>query len=432
MKVSKISIWILFLCLCLNVLIYAQGETAVPFLLITSSSEGNGMGGISASVLSDNAMAMTANPGQLGIQSLDSYFRTSFYTPKTDWIPPFQQKDLTFNTTALSLGVNLNKVTSFPFPLSVGIGYSRIFLNLGTFVVTGSDPTPIATIEGYEKAENISLALGLDYIVKVGIGVNVKNIDSHILLPDSTLPSSSRSAFANAQDFGIMLHVPVTDIISKLRSEPWAIFAHTEPQFNLTFAYVHSNNGSEIQYLPISGSDPLPRKATLGGSFEIGLVSTAALEKWKIVSLTMAREADDILVNRFPTTFDSNGVPTFPQPPFEYQGGTGDIDFFNNVILGEWNGKVFLHKGWQINLGEILYIRGGSVEAPGLRYSTSGFGFRLHGVFNLIEALDKSEISSSVLSFVANHIDLQFDHSSETSEGPRNGTSYNGLSFIIK
>ncbi len=39
----------------------AQG-TAVPFLLITSSPEGNGMGGISGSIQTDNAMSTLANP----------------------------------------------------------------------------------------------------------------------------------------------------------------------------------------------------------------------------------------------------------------------------------------------------------------------------------------------------------------------------------
>jgi len=41
-----------------------QGESAVPFLLITSSPEGNGMGGISSSVVSDNAIAPISNPAQ--------------------------------------------------------------------------------------------------------------------------------------------------------------------------------------------------------------------------------------------------------------------------------------------------------------------------------------------------------------------------------
>src|ERR1043166_2509130 len=126
---------------------FSQGLTAVPFLLIPSSPDGNGMGGINGSVLTDNAMAMIANPGQLGVQSLDSYFRTAIYAPSSDWLRPFRQSGLSYDTKALTLGVNLKKVSSFPLPLSVGIGYSRIFLNLGTFNISGPDPTVLGTFE---------------------------------------------------------------------------------------------------------------------------------------------------------------------------------------------------------------------------------------------------------------------------------------------
>ena len=121
------------------------------------------MGGIAASVASDNAMAMIANPGQLGIQSLDSYFRTSFYTQRTDWLPAFQISDLKYNATAFNLGINFNKISSFPIPLSVGLGYSRIFFDLGKITITQDDPTPLGTFEASEQAENFSVALGLDY-----------------------------------------------------------------------------------------------------------------------------------------------------------------------------------------------------------------------------------------------------------------------------
>ena len=146
----------------------------------------------------------------------------------------------------------------------------------------------------------------------------------------------------------------------------------------------------------------------------------------------MAHEARDILVKRFPALFDSSGSPIVPSPQFEYQSGTGDIDFFDNVILAHWNGKIWLHKGWQVNLAELLYIRGGSVEAPGLSYTTSGFSFRLRGIFNLLEALNGAEPASPVLAFIANHVDIQFDHASESSDGPTNGTTYNGFNLILK
>ena len=42
--------------------VLGQGETAVPFLMIPNSVEGNGMGGIAASLVSDDAISTISNP----------------------------------------------------------------------------------------------------------------------------------------------------------------------------------------------------------------------------------------------------------------------------------------------------------------------------------------------------------------------------------
>ena len=94
-----------------------------------------------------------------------------------------------------------------------------------------------------------------------------------------------------------------------------------------------------------------------------------------------------------------------------------------------------MRKGWQVNAGEVFYIRKGSFIGPGWSYSTDGFGFRLRGVLNLIESLDPSVAASPVFSFVNSHLDIRFDHSSEGSQdpfSPRNGTTYNGLNLVLK
>src|SRR5204863_2873429 len=141
-----------------------------------------------------------------------------------------------------------------------------------------------------------------------------------------------------------------------------------------------------------------------GMSWKLGLVSERISRPWEIFSFTLAREADDILVRHFPAPTDSLGFLIGDPPPAQYLDGTGDIRFWHNIVLGESNDNVQLHKGWQLNLGEIVYIRGGSLEAPGLNYSTSGFGFRTQGIFKLVESLNGSEPSSPILNFVANHL----------------------------
>src|SRR5215831_7329636 len=96
-----------------------------PFLLTPTSPEANAMGGIGSSMISDNAMAMMENPGQLGLQNLGSFFRSSVYTRSAVWLPTYYQQDETFNSIAFSGGVNLQKAGKTAFPLSVGLGYSH-------------------------------------------------------------------------------------------------------------------------------------------------------------------------------------------------------------------------------------------------------------------------------------------------------------------
>src|SRR5512141_1526261 len=108
--------------------LHAQGESAVPFLLIHPSPEANGWGNVGTAVVSDNPIATISNPAQLGLFSLDNYFSFSSYTPKTVWLPNFGSTDLTYNAWATNAGYNLRNALDLPFPVGIGFGYSRIDL----------------------------------------------------------------------------------------------------------------------------------------------------------------------------------------------------------------------------------------------------------------------------------------------------------------
>ena len=182
------SSFMLFLSLLLSIPIetLAQGESGVPFLLISPDPAANGWGEISTAVVSDNPMATIFNPGQLGLFSLDSYFSAGTYVPKTQWLPGFHQSDLTYDVTAVNAGVNLARQFDLDLPISLGIGYSRVYLDLGTFIRTStSGPQPLATFNAHEKAEAFSVAVGIDYFVRLGVGMSFNNIVS-VLSPIGT------------------------------------------------------------------------------------------------------------------------------------------------------------------------------------------------------------------------------------------------------
>jgi hypothetical protein len=395
----------------------AQGETAVPFLLISSSVEGNGMGGISASVSTDNAMLVIANPGQLGFLSMKNYVTAGTYIQKTNWLPQLPNGP-TYNTSAINVGLDLTRVTALPFPISLGLGYSRVFYDFGDFLSAPSTSESIARFNPYEKSDCFSIGLGLDHLIRLGVGLNFKWIESNL----TTTSGPEVIGKVTAIDFGAVLTVPITRIASASMVRPLELFPKVVPLLDVTIGYARSNVGDEIRYFDTGPADPLPRKATLGLSIEMGVVSKALSSDWKVLSLVWARQVEDVLVKRY------------PDEHFEYQGWFGDIKPFDNLILGKWGGNVVLRKGWQFEVGEILSVRGGSFTGTGsLSYGTSGYSIRLSGFLKLIEAMNRAAVSGTWLRFVGDHFDLQY-HSSSYGGPPStaSGTSFMGLNLVVR
>lgn len=416
---------------------FGQGESAVPFLLITPNPEANGWGGVTTSVTSDNPMASIFNPAQLGLSSLSNFFSASTYSPKSKWLPVYNNNDLTYNVTAVNAGANIASLLDLDVPVGLGIGYSRVFLNLGTFVRTSSNGLePVGTFQAEEKSESFSIAIGFDYILRAGIGMNFKRIVS-TLGPGIEIDSESGETRASARDFGVLVQAPVIGIIERFTPERIQFGSQVNPLFDITFGYNRNNIGREVHYSDASQSDPLPRNATIGLSAEIGVTIDIKDRPWKFLTFTLAREAEDLLVRPTGSTIlpDSSG---YAPSRIEYQSGLGDISFFKHVITGRLDNsdRAKLHKGWQINFGEFLYIRQGSFsESPqygNRNYTTTGFGVRLGGLFKFLEAFAENDFDDGALSFVARHIDLMYDHAEYGTTGPLGGTTFNALTLVVR
>ncbi len=404
----------------------AQGEAAVPFLLISSSPDGNGWGGMGTAVAFDNPMATIANPAQLGLFGMRNFFSASTYTEKTDWLKLFNVPNLNYNVYGLSLGVNLAEQFEFPLPVSIGAGYSHIRLNLGDFIRTNSSGQEIGRFSAFETSEQFSVGVGLDVHAKLSIGWNFKKIVSSLSPIGTAMEIGAGRAEPSATDFGLMAQFPVFDIAAALSDSRVTITSIVEPLLDFTFGYARSNMGDKVKYIEAAQTDPLPRNATIGLSVELGFVTKVNERKWKILTFTLAREAADLLIVRKP-----GGT-------IEYQSGLGDIAFFKHVVRGELSDddRANLHKGWQFNFGEIVYLRGGSFsESPNFgnrNYSTSGFGLHLNGIFKLIDAVSASPIESDVLAFIRDHIDIQYDHAGYSDHEILGGTKFNALNLVIR
>jgi hypothetical protein len=412
----------------------AQGEVALPFLLIPPSPQANGMGGINGSTISDDPLATLSNPGQLGLTSLDHYFSGGLYPSETSWLPGLQTSGPTLSASAFNAGFRLNRLLTLPFGLSAGIGYSHVSFNLGVFGATGSDPSMITHFSSEEHSNNLTLGIGIDYYVRLGLGYTYKSVESNLAPFNVQGQGRQGVSSVTTYDLGFIAEVPVMRVINEFAGSPVTLFSSVEPLLGISICYARSNLGDEfVTYIDPAGADPLPRNAMLGLSYKAGITREARAGRWELLSFTLAREADDILVERFPPTVDSLGVFTI-RPP-QYADGSGSIQFVKNVILGEGNGRVTLRKGWQINLVELAFVRGGSVRGRGVSYTTSGYGFRLGGLLKLLDATTTTVSSSPAMVFILSHFDVRYDHASSTYDDPFNpndGVTFNELSVVFR
>jgi hypothetical protein len=401
----------------------SQGETALPFLLITPSIDGNGMGGVGTSLGSDNATATLQNPAQLGLFGLHGFINAAFYTPKTDWLPEFNLTGLTYETWAVNGAVRVNRFVNLPFQLAVGVGYSRVNLDLGRFAVTSSSgPAVISYFDAWERSSAPTIGVGIDCVVKLSAGMTFKSVESH-LSPVGTESEPGRGvANVNARDYGIMAVVPVMDVITATSGASLEILPKIRPLFDIGFGYAESNVSDDVvSYVDAAQSDPLPRKAAIGMYIEAGAVSNAFTPDWKPLSFMLVRETEDVLVTRF-----DDGT-------WKYQTGLGDIKFIDNLVLGEYSPKVWMRRGWQVQAGEIVYVRGGSIDAPGLKYQTSGYTLRLGGVFKLIMALSPEARETGWLRVMADVLDLQFTSAKYSgTSSPIRDTSFKGVNIVLR
>ncbi len=425
----RLACLVLFLLLTATQIASAQGPVSIPVMDIQTSADANGMGDISASLPSDNATATIANPAQLGIFSLDGFVNASMYATKTPWLSLPNYTDFTLNASAANIGINLGKIFDSPFHCSVGAGYSRVFLDLKT-ISTVWYSVLLCPGEWWEKQDNYTIGVGVDWFVKLGLGYNFKTENSEEPTPDSSGLFHSAGNKVSAHDYGMMVQIPVLDIASGFAEQPIMLFRKLQPVFDFNLGYARRNIGGYTALPSFDVSIPLPCTATLGLNLELGLKTTVENRKWDLFSFVWAREAEDLLISE-KEIISPAGSTSYE---YDYKSGIGDIEPIDNLILGRSYGKVDLHKGWQVQLADFLYIRGGKFEGIGYSYSTFGTSIELNGLLKLLAAFDMLDIKHGTFGFLVDHFNLQYHFSEYTNSvnAGMDGTTFKAINLVIK
>jgi hypothetical protein len=419
MKRAKLAIWILLVFCLLSSSAFAVSEAALLFLLISPSPRANGMGQTFMGLPEYDAIATSYNPGSLGIFASKNYFSVGFYPSGVQWLPSLTD-NVFYDSKAVNFGFNLYKNL-----LLVGLGYHKIFLNLGEHEITDEEsPEPIAFFQSFEKARAISFGIGGNLGVKIGLGMSIKYIESQLGLFQSGSELITAKADIVAYDFGGVVQAPIFELLNNPLDLSISKRHKFRPYLVPALAYSMNNYGDEVKYQDESQADPIPRLARTGYSIDTGIILNHEHLNWKIISFKRANEAEDLLVKERQIPDNSK---------VKYQSGLGDIDFYHDVIQGRANPKITQKRGWEINCLEIFYYREGKYDDHDgkVYYDTKGYGVSLTGLIKFTSILFPR---NQTIKFFAEHVDFQY-HWSEIeieAEHPLAGTKFKGFNLVIR
>lgn len=323
--------------------IFAQGEAAVPFLLLAPDSRAGGVGE-SGTGLADNSAAIFWNPAGIAFQT-----GTEISITHSNWLPQFK----------LDLFYEYLTFRQYIEDLDGSVTASITYMNFGEFVRTGeTDPTPLGTFRSFDAA------LTLGYATKIhpdwGLGFNFRLI--HSRLSDVSVGQEKGKGVATSVSFDIgamwrprTLYLPFTDI---------------DIGNQLSIGMNLSNLGPKIYYIDKAQADPIPTNFRLGFAYRIF--------SDEFNSLTYTLDFSKLLVSR-----DSAGSKEFYEAIFTAWGDKPFKEELRDIVtsmgLEYWYGTpgdflFALRSGFfyeDPSYGNRKFITFGA----GIRYDIYGFDF---------------------------------------------------------
>jgi hypothetical protein len=221
---------------------FAQGQAAVPFLLIAPDSRAGAMGE-SGGGLANNSAAIFWNPA--GIAFLDG---AEVSVTHSNWLPQF------------NVGIFYDYLTFRDYipDINGSITSSVTYMNYGQFVRTSEfSPTPIGTFDAYDMAFTVGYATKLS--ADWGIGFNLRLIHSQL----------SDQPTANEQGHGTATTVSF-DVATMWRPAKFILpFIDYDLGKKFSVGVNLSNLGPKIYYIDRAQADPLPTNFRLGIAWNI-------------------------------------------------------------------------------------------------------------------------------------------------------------------
>ncbi len=244
-KYIKITVLVFIAMVSVGKLSYAQGGSAVPFLLISPDARASGMGEVGTAI-ADDINAVYWNPAGLGF--LD-YFEPSYedqFNPDAE-LRPYRQFALSYSPWLPQFNADLNygNITYGQFIEAIDgvVAVNFILMDLGEFISTDEQGNQGGSFRSNEFAA--SLSYGTIIAPNLGAGLQLRYIQSN-LTPTDQLTNKAGTGRSVSFDIGL-LWKPI---------DLWLLEDKLSIGFNL------KNIGPKITY--ISEADPLPTSLNLG------------------------------------------------------------------------------------------------------------------------------------------------------------------------
>ena len=252
--------------------IKAQGEAAVPFLLLAPDSRAGGLGESGAG-LADISAAIFWNPAGIAFLTGSEVGFTH-----SNWLPMFN----------LDLFYDYLTYRQYIEELSGSLTASVTYMSYGEFVRTSSaSPDPIGTFRSYDAALTVGYSTKLSS--NWGLGFNFRVIHSRLADKPTEAEQGSGVATSVSFDIGAMwrpskLELPLIGDIGN----------------NFSLGFNLSNIGPKIYYIDQAQADPIPT------NFRLGLAARIFEDEYN--SLTYTVDFSKLLVDKgeaFRGTLDS-------------------------------------------------------------------------------------------------------------------------------
>ncbi len=219
-------------------IVRAQGESAVPFLLIAPNSRAAGIGETGTGSV-DDASAIFWNPGALAF--LDGQEATLTHA---NWLPQFGLSDLFYDHVNYRMRID---------DIGGTVGLSVTYLNLGEFIRTSENGTELGKFKSYEFA--VTGGYSTKVFEDLGLGVNARFI--HSALSPFSAGEQLGDGITNTVSFDVAMMWRPYDLDVEWLDKKLSM------GFNL------SNLGPKVTYAQASQADPLPTQLRVGFGYVI-------------------------------------------------------------------------------------------------------------------------------------------------------------------